>query len=160
MLTETGPTWTVSFRLKDPGPIAVAPDGKYAYAATAGGVAVIGKVNTAHPKITATVKTGGTPGGIAITPNGARVYVTVSSSKRSLVKAYTGASTGRLRLGASVATKPGANAIAITPDGKYAYVAVNDAPRVSSSPRSEESGPPIRGCCAISASPAIPKPSR
>jgi D-xylose transport system substrate-binding protein len=130
MLTETGPTWTVSFRLKDPGPIAVAPDGKYAYVATAGGVAVIGKVNTAHPKITATVKTGGTPGGIAITPNGARVYVTVSSSKRSLVKAYAGASTGRLRLAASVATKPGANAIAITPDGKYAYVAVNDAPRV------------------------------
>jgi D-xylose transport system substrate-binding protein len=130
MLTETGPTWTVSFRLKDPGPIAVAPDGKFAYAATAGGVAVIGKVNTAHPKITATVKTGGTPGGIAITPNGSRVYVTVSSSKRSLVKAYAGASTGRLRLAASVATRPGANAIAITPDGKYAYVAVNDAPRV------------------------------
>jgi len=129
-LTEFGPTWTVSFRLKDPGPIAVAPDGKYAYAATAGGVAVIGRVNTAHPKIMATVKTGGTPGGIAITPNGARVYVTVSSSKRSLVKAYTGASTGRLRLAASVATKPGATAIAITPDGKYAYVAVNDAPRV------------------------------
>jgi D-xylose transport system substrate-binding protein len=75
------------------------------------------------------VKTGGTPAGVAITPNGARVYVTVSSSKRSLVKAYTGASTGRLRLTASVATKPGANAIAITPDGKYAYVAVNDVPR-------------------------------
>jgi D-xylose transport system substrate-binding protein len=129
-LTEFGPTWTVSFRLKDPGPIAVAPDGKYAYAATAGGVAVISRVNTAHPKITATVKTGGTPGGVAITPNGARLYVAVSSSKRSLVKAYTGASTGRLRLAASVTTKPGANAIAITPDGKYAYVAVNDVPRV------------------------------
>ena len=128
MLTEFGPTWTVSFKLKDAGPIAADPDGKHAYVATIGGVAVIGGVNTAHPKITATVKTGGTPAGIAITPGGADVYVTVSSAKRSLVKAYTGARTGRLRLAATVATKPGANAIAITPDGKYAYVAVTDAP--------------------------------
>jgi DNA-binding beta-propeller fold protein YncE len=129
MLTEIGPAWQVSFRLKDAGPIAVAPDGKLAYAVTAGGVAVIGGVNTAHPRITATVKTGGTPGGIAVTPNGADVYVTISSARRSLVKAYAGARAGKLRLMASVATKPGANAIAITRDGRYAYVAVNDVPR-------------------------------
>jgi DNA-binding beta-propeller fold protein YncE len=128
MLTEIGPTWNVSLRLKDAGPIAVAPDGKYAYAVTAGGLAVIAGVNTAHPKITATVKTGGTPAGVATTPNGADVYTTVSKAKGSVVKAYSGASTGKLTQVASVATKPGANAIAITPDGKYAYVAVNDVP--------------------------------
>jgi DNA-binding beta-propeller fold protein YncE len=129
MLTEIGPTWTVSLPVKEPGPIAVAPDGRYAYVATAGGIAVIGGVNTAHPKITATVKTAGTPGGIAITPNGADVYITISRPKRSLVKAYAGAGTGQLRLAASVAAEPGANAIAITPDGRYAYVAVNDVPQ-------------------------------
>lgn len=128
MVTEFGPTWTVSFTVKDAGPIAVAPDGKYAYAVTSGGLAVISNVNTASPAITAKVKTGGTPGGVAVTPNGRDVYVTVSSKKRSLVKAYAGASTGTLRLVASVATKPGANAIAITPDGRYAYIAVNDVP--------------------------------
>jgi DNA-binding beta-propeller fold protein YncE len=128
MLTELGPTWTASFRLKDPGAIAVAPNGKHAYVVTSGGLAVLSNVNTAHPKITATVRTGGTPGGIAVTPSGTQVYVTVSSAKRSLVKEYAGALTGKLRLVASVAAKPGANAIAITPDGKYAYVAVNDVP--------------------------------
>jgi DNA-binding beta-propeller fold protein YncE len=130
MLTEIGPTRTVSFKLKAPGPIAVARGGKYAYAVTAGGLAVIGGVNTAHPKLMTTVKTGGTPGGVAITPNGAEVYVSVSSAKRSLIKAYSGAGTGRLKFIASATTKPGANAIAITPDGRYAYVAVNDAPDI------------------------------
>jgi DNA-binding beta-propeller fold protein YncE len=128
LVTEIGPTWTVSLKVSEPGPIAVAPDGKYAYVATSGGLAVIGGVNTAHPKVKATMHTGGTPGGVAVTPNGADVYVTVSSAKRSLVEAYAGASAGRLRFAASVPTRPGANAIAITPDGKYAYVAVNDAP--------------------------------
>ncbi len=129
-LTEFGPTWTASLPLKDPGPIAVAPDGQHAYVVTSGGVAVVSKVNTAHPEITAKVSTGGTPGGIALNPSGTQLYVTVSSAKRSLVKEYAGARTGSLKMVTSVATKTGANAIAITPDGKYAYVAVNDDPYI------------------------------
>jgi len=127
-LTEFGPSSEVSLKVKDPGAIAVTPNGKFAYVVTSGGIAVIEGVNTAHPKLARTVKTGGTPGGVALTPNGADVYVTVSSSKRSVIKAYKGASTGKLVFTASVATRPGAGAIAITPDGKYAYVAVTDVP--------------------------------
>ena len=63
MLSVFGPVWTASFRLKDPGPIAVTRRGSFAYVVTAGGLAVIAGVNTAHPRIAATVRTGGTPGG-------------------------------------------------------------------------------------------------
>jgi WD40 repeat protein len=135
-VTEIGPTWYVSLRLQDPGPIAVAPNGRYAYVATTGGLAVISGVDTAHPKISATVSTDGTPGGIAITPGGTYAYITVNSANGSFVMAYSGASIGRLQLAAtlrlelqgSAAIMADADTIAITPDGRYAYVAVDDDP--------------------------------
>jgi DNA-binding beta-propeller fold protein YncE len=129
-VTDIGPTWNVTLKVKGAAEIAIARNGKYAYVSASGGLAVISGVNTAKPKVAATVKTGGTPNGVAVTPNGSYVLVVTNSSRNGTVKEYSGAATGKLKLVTSVNTTPTAGDIAITPDGKYAYLTVNDAPYV------------------------------
>jgi 6-phosphogluconolactonase (cycloisomerase 2 family) len=126
-VTDLGPTWDVSLKVKGATLIAVARNGKFAYVSASGGLAVISGVNTAKPKVAATVNTGGAPRGVAVTPNGSYVLVVTNTSRNGVVKEYSGASTGKLRLVSSVNTSPStAAALAITPDGKYAYTTVTN----------------------------------
>lgn len=129
-VTDIGPTWEVSIKLpvtaSGLGRIAIAPNGKYAYVLDGTAVEVISGVNTAHPKVAASVKPGGTPDGIVLTPNGSEAYVSVYASSRTAtttaLKVLSGASTGKLKLAASLSFGTNFAAVnAITPDGKYAY---------------------------------------
>jgi hypothetical protein len=129
-LTEIGPTWEVSLKLRTSGSglgtIAITPNGRYAYVVAGHAIAVISGVSTAHPKVAATVRPGGAPDNIVLTPNGKYAYVSVSSvsgsAETSAVKVFSGASTGKLKLATTLSFgKDYAVVNAITPDGKYAY---------------------------------------
>jgi hypothetical protein len=127
LVTDLGPTWDVSLKVKGATLIAVARNGKFAYVSASAGLAVISGVNTAKPKVATTVNTGGAPQGVAVTPNGSDVLVVTNTSRNGVMKEYTGASTGQLKLVASVNTSAStAAALAITPDGKYAYTTVTN----------------------------------
>ena len=129
-VTDIGPAWEVSLKLPVTttglGEIAIAPNGKYAYVLDGTAVEVISGVNTAHPKVAASVKPGGTPDGIVLTPNGADAYVSVyavsGTTTTTAIKVLSGASTGKLKLAASLSFGTNFAVVnAITPDGKYAY---------------------------------------
>ncbi len=129
-VTDVGPTWEVSLKLpvttNGLGGIAIAPNGKYAYVLDGTAVEVISGVNTAHPKVAASVKPGGMPDDIVLTPNGADAYVSVyaisGTTTTTALKVLSGASTGKLKLAASLSFGTNFAAVsAITPDGKYAY---------------------------------------
>jgi len=135
-LTEIGPTWEVAIKLPNSlpnsgfglGNVAITPNGKYAYAAVGDVMALIGGVNTAHPKVASPVKPGGQVGGIALTRNGAYAYVGVTTGTypdtTGIVRVYSGVSSGKPKLVATV--KPGGevNGVTFTPNGAYAYVSV------------------------------------
>ncbi len=129
-LTEIGPTWKVSLKLRTSGNglggIVITPDGKYAYVVAGNAFAVISGVNTAHPKVAATVKPGGTPDAIVLTPNSKYAYVSVYSvsgtTTTTAVKVFSGASTGKLKRATSLSFGQDYAVVnAFTPDGKYAY---------------------------------------
>ena len=129
-VTDIGPTWQVSLKLPVTtyglGRIVIAPNGKYAYVLDGTAVEVISGVNTAHPKVAASVKPGGTPSDIVLTPNGADAYVSVytvsGTTTRTALKVFGGASTGKLKMATSLSFGTNFEEVnAITPDGKYAY---------------------------------------
>jgi hypothetical protein len=129
-LTDIGPTWEVSLKLRTSGnglgDIAITPNGRYAYVVAGNAIAVISGVGTAHPKVAATVKPGGTPDAVVLTPNGNYAYVSVytvsGTTQTTAVKVFSGASTGKLKLATSLSFgKDYAVLNAFTPNGKYAY---------------------------------------
>jgi hypothetical protein len=129
-LTDIGPTWDVSLRLPVTvdglGGIVIARSGRYAYVIDGTEIAVISGVNTAHPKVAATVKPGGTPDSIALTPNGNYAYVSVyaisGTTQTTAVKVLSGAGTGKLKVVTSLSFGQDFAVVnAFTPDGKYAY---------------------------------------
>jgi hypothetical protein len=135
-LTEIGPTWEVAVKLPNPAPnlgfglgdVVITPNGKYAYAAVGDVMALIGGVNTSHPKVASTVKPGGQVGAIALTRNGAYAYVSVTTgtypNMTGIVRVYSGVSSGKPKLVATI--KPGGEVGGVTfaPNGAYAYVPV------------------------------------
>ena len=101
--------------------IAFAPNGAYAYVAnsffnrTSYSISV---VNTATRTVVKNITVGGSPSGVAVTPNGALVYVTnendntvsvIDTSTNSVIKTIP---VGSYPIG-----------VAVSPDGAYAYVA-------------------------------------
>jgi hypothetical protein len=134
-LTEIGPTWEVAIKLPDSlpnlgfglGDVAIAPNGTYAYAAAGDVMALVGGVNTAHPKVASTIKPGGQVGGVTFTPDGSYAYVAVTAGTypdtTAIIRAYSGVSSGRPRLVTSVSLGQGSpSSIALTPNGRYGYV--------------------------------------
>ena len=134
-LTEIGPTWEVAIKLPNSlpnsgfglGNVAITPNGKYAYAAVGDVMALIGGVNTAHPKVASPVKPGGQVGGIALTRNGAYAYVGVTTGTypdtTGIVRMYSGVSSGRPRLVTSVSLGAGSpGSVVLTPNGRYGYI--------------------------------------
>jgi YVTN family beta-propeller protein len=93
------------------GAIAVTPDGKHAYVATSAGVAVI---DTTTNTVVAGVPVGGTTSGVAVTPDGTKVYVTQLFTGISVINTATN------KVGATVPIFGGA--IAVAPNGQRAYV--------------------------------------
>lgn len=101
------------------GTVAVAPNGAFAYVACNGSVQVI---STATNTVVATVpelgagKTG--PNSIAITPNGATVYVTnLDEQSVSVISTATNAIVANVHVGNAPTT------VMVTPNGEFAYVA-------------------------------------
>src|ERR1035437_3402445 len=73
-------------------------------------------ISTATNTVTATVKLGDEPAGVAITPDGTYVYVTDGAGSVSVINTATNMVTGSTAVG----KEPGG--VAVTPDGAYVYV--------------------------------------
>jgi YVTN family beta-propeller protein len=86
-------------------------------------------ISTATNKVTSTISVGLDPAGVAVTPNGAYVYVTNYNSRSvSVISAATNTVTSTITVG----DQP--YGVGITPNGKYAYVATWDKVSVISTP--------------------------
>jgi YVTN family beta-propeller protein len=100
-----------------PGPVAVAPDGRHAYVVNAGAISQsVSVIDTVTNKVVATVVVGRPLVGVAVTPDGERVYVSddlnvsvIDTATNKVVATVVGAG-----------SQP--TSIAITPDGKHGYV--------------------------------------
>jgi YVTN family beta-propeller protein len=100
-------------------PVVVSPDGKRAYVGQPGAVAVI---DTASNTVVANVSEVSTPGAIAVTPDGRRLYVAnhpdpTISVIDTAANAVVATITGFISL----------TGMAMTPDGKTVYVADQDS---------------------------------
>src|SRR4051794_18400713 len=95
--------------------IAVTPNGRTAYLSANDG-SVVPVDLTTHQEGTA-IPVGGTPRGLAVTPDGTRVVVAVNGTDS--VRVIDTATNG---LAAKAPAVPGANEVAITPDGATAWV--------------------------------------
>lgn len=97
------------------GEIALSPSGTRLYVATSAGITVI---NTFNQSIVTKVSFGGRPTGVAVTPDGSRVYVTGQESDTVTV---IDTATNTVARTIPVGPEP-YYGIAITPDGRRAYV--------------------------------------
>jgi YVTN family beta-propeller protein len=104
-----------------PSYLAVAPNGTVLYVMTAGGI--IDVVNTTQQIVTATVAVGGT-GGLAVTPDGARLYA--AAGQVSIIDTATNAVVTSFAPEASAVAgvTNTAGTVVISPDGARAYVGV------------------------------------
>ena len=80
-------------------------------------MAALSVIDTATNTVTATVMIGGTPGAIAITPNGAFAYVPSYEANTVMV-----IDTATNTVTATVPSGNGPSGVAITPNGAFAYV--------------------------------------
>jgi YVTN family beta-propeller protein len=104
------------------GAMAFTPDGTHAYMATGGNTVTV--IDTATNTVTATVPVGGGPSGVAITPDGTRVYVSISLGISGGVSVIdTATNTVVATVPFPVGFSP--RSLAITPDGTQAYVTIS-----------------------------------
>ncbi len=111
--------------------VAVSPDGKSVYVTNQDGISTPGTVSQydvgpgggLSPKAPATVATGASPFGIALSPDGKSVYVT--SYETDTVSQYDVGAGGVLspKTPATVSTDANPYGVAVSPDGKSVYVA-------------------------------------
>jgi len=118
---------------KEPGTVAIAPDGKHAYVTSLDGTSgegTVSAITTATGKVSARIPVADAPGAVVITPDGKHAYV--SSAPRavgpniptagtvSVITTATGKVSARIPVG------KGPGDVAITPDGELAYVTTFD----------------------------------
>jgi YVTN family beta-propeller protein len=105
-----------------PRQVVFAPDGRYAYVTTESGVTFVSTAaSSAVRRVHVT-----DPQGIAVSPDGSRLYVTSPATGTLVViSTATGRVTGTIRVGAEP------YAVALSPDGSTAYVADMNADAVS-----------------------------
>ena len=118
---------------KEPGTVAIAPDGKHAYVTSLDGTSgegTVSAITTATGKVSARIPGADAPGAVVITPDGKHAYV--SSAPRavgpniptagtvSVITTATGKVSARIPVG------KGPGDVAITPDGELAYVTTFD----------------------------------
>lgn len=98
-----------------PADAAVLP-GPFAYVADSG-AGTVSVVDGGSTTVTSTVPVGGTPSGVAVSPDGSRAYVTQSAGNTvAVLSTATRAVTATVPVGASP------YAVAVTPDGSQVYV--------------------------------------
>jgi len=107
------------------GPIAITPDGSAAFYTF--GTGSVGRFDTSTNNHTATLTVGSTPAGIAVTPNGAFIYVAnTGNSTVSVIPNTPNAVLPAMPFNpiTTISLPEGSapSSIAITPDGKLAYV--------------------------------------
>jgi YVTN family beta-propeller protein len=108
----------------NPASVAVAPNGETVYVANNGVVAgegTVSVIDTLTNTVSATIETGGGPYGIAITPNGAALYVT--SFYASPTDTVWVIDTATHTVTASITAGSFPHGLAVTPDGSFVYVA-------------------------------------
>ena len=76
-------------------------------------------IDTATNTVVATVAVGNGPEGVAVTPDGTKVYVANTTGNVSVIHTATKTLVKTVPVG----SEPGAGAVAVTPDGTKVYVA-------------------------------------
>jgi YVTN family beta-propeller protein len=113
-----------------PGFVAVAPNGRYAYVANRESKS-LSVVDTAQHRVTATIPVdAGPPQFIAFTPDGERAYLSIYNRARS-VNSVVVIDTASNRTVATVPVGTRPFALAVSPDGRYVYVPEHDIGRVA-----------------------------
>lgn len=102
--------------------LAITPDGKYLYVASENPNGSVIKVNVADNTVITTIDvlSNNTPHGVAISPDGLWVYVSLRYEGVAIIDASTDEVVNIIEAGFDPV------GIAFTPDGKYAYVASGD----------------------------------
>ena len=91
-------------------------------------------IDTATNTVVATVAVGNGPEGVAVTPDGTKVYVANTTGNVSVIHTATKTLVKTVPVG----SEPGAGAVAVTPDGTKVYVANAGSNNVSG-PNPQES---------------------
>ena len=99
--------------------VAVTPDGTRAYV-TNFNSNTVSVINTATNTVTATIAVGANPDGVAITPNGATIYVANSGNGTGTNVSVINTASNTVT--ATVTVGSGPDGIAVTPNGANAYV--------------------------------------
>jgi YVTN family beta-propeller protein len=112
-------------------PVAGAARGCAGKAYVTSGDGTVSVITTATGVVAARITVGGTPGAVAITPDGRHAYVTnetsggkdpLVSGAVSVIDTATGVVSATIPVGGSPGKGGSPGAVAITPDGKHAYV--------------------------------------
>ena len=88
-------------------------------------------INTANNNFTATVPVGTNPLGVAVSPDGTRVYVTNANYGDSGTVSVIDTATNKVTATVNIGYKYSPSGVAVTPDGKKVYVANRDINGVS-----------------------------
>jgi gliding motility-associated-like protein len=115
---------TISSGSNSPIAVAVSPDGRRLYVVNLNSNSV-SVYDAAAYTLIASIDVGGYPDGVAVTPDGSKVYVTNSSNTISVIDATTNTVKTTITEGKSP------YGIAVSPDGSNVYAAISGADEVS-----------------------------
>ncbi len=109
--------------------IAFSPDSRTAYVTNNGGDKTVSVIDTASDTVTATVPVSGVPVGIAVSPNGSKVYVTMTAGFVdgfvTVIDASTNTVSKNIKLPNASAALVDPLGLDFSPDGSTAYIADN-----------------------------------
>lgn len=123
LITQRAPTLTTVAvaGVADPVAMAVSPDDQHVY--VAGSCCAVSVIDTTTGAVTATIPTRYAVSGLAVSPDGSRLYATdPASGTVSVIDTAAGGVTATLRVGR------GPLGVAMSPDGRTAYVAGDTDP--------------------------------
>ncbi len=143
--------------------MAVSPHGTRAYVTNESSLGSVSVIDTATNRVTATVRVGRGPAGVAVSPDGTRAYVTVEHNRSVSV-----IDTATDQVTATIDVHRVPEGVAVSPDGARAYVTtgaslgqfVSDRHRHMSPSSSTAAVAPageLGGCCTLAAAgPTVP----
>jgi YVTN family beta-propeller protein len=113
------------------GGLAVSPDSAHVYAAAAGSGGSLSVIDVATGSVTHILGIGASPNGIAVTPNGTRLYVTHSCAGCTTPSNVTVIDTATGTVATTISAGSNGMGVAVAPDGAHVYVANRENNTVS-----------------------------